>query len=191
MEQFSEENRTAEYMSTLLSKQYRIKNYDEHYRQRLIMQKKAYIAIFTSQFVLFLASLVLPWYRFIKVQTYGETFIIDAGALDLNDWTPYYLVIGSVATLVGIVVILRNSEILRTRIRTINLIIFSTFVMSIFAFMAPEFSSSLSDMFHTDVGFYIISTVGFSIYPHIGYIIYLLLAISVFLGFVLSLFWRL
>ncbi len=190
MDKYSEQETMKGPLTRWLNKNYKIQDYKSHYKNQLHFQRKLYLGFYFSQIVLFPLSLILPWYRFVKTQgSFGETFIIDAGALELNDLTPQFMLLGMIIAFLAILYFLRNLEIKRTKIRLINGIIFFLFILTVFGFMAPEFAAGLGNRFSESIGLYNLSTIGYSIYPLFGYIVYLVLGVSVIVSFVFSLLW--
>ena len=172
-----------------LDKTYKIEDYRSHFQERLHLQRKLYLGFYISQIILFPLAIIFPWYRFVKTQSVGEVFVIEAGALELNDLTPQFLFIGMIIAFVSILYFLRNLEIRRSKIRLINIAILFVFLLTAFGFMAPEFAAGLGDRFSESIGLYNLSTIGYSIYALPGYIIYLILGTSVIGSFVFSLLW--
>ncbi len=86
MDKYTEQQTMKGPLTRWLDKKYKIEDYKSHFMERLYLQRKLYIGFYLSQIVLFPMALILPWFRFIKtVGSFGETFVIDAGALELND----------------------------------------------------------------------------------------------------------
>jgi len=190
MDKYSEQTTMKGPLTRWLDKKYKIEDYKSHLKDRLYLQRKFYIGFYISQIILFPLALILPWYRFIKtVGIFGETFIIDAGALELNDFTVQFLLLGMTIALLAILYFLRNLEIKRTRIRLINAVIFLAFISTIFGFMAPEFAAGLGGRITESIGLYNLSTIGYSIYPLFGYIVYLVLGVSVIASLIFALLW--
>ncbi|MFX0184333.1 MAG: hypothetical protein ACFE95_14715 [Candidatus Hodarchaeota archaeon] len=172
-----------------LKRKYDIGDYsDDHYRN-LKRQHQFFTIQYMLQILLFLGTIIFPWYRFIKTYM-GDSTIIDAGVWQLNDWTIHFLLLGTGYSLLVFIIALRNPVFERSKRRLFNLAFIVILAPVISTFMYPEFAPGLGGHFQESTNFYWISLVGYSIYPHIGYLFLVLLGIVVLIGVILSLIWQ-
>lgn len=172
-----------------LRSKYDIGDYSEEHYRNLKRQHLIFTIQYILQLLLFLGTIIFPWFRFIKTYM-GESTIIDAGAWQLNDWTIHFLWLGTGYTLLVCIIALRYPVFERSKRRILNLGFVVILAPVITTFMSPEFAPGLGGRFQEATTFYWISLSDYSIYPHLGYLFIVLLGLSVIIGVILSLIWQ-
>ncbi|MFX0184332.1 MAG: hypothetical protein ACFE95_14710 [Candidatus Hodarchaeota archaeon] len=140
------------------------------------------------QIPLFLGAALLPWFRFIK--NVSGLVIIDAGAMQLNDWTASILLFGAFCSFCISFWLFRNPNIKGSKYRWINLFFVVLCVPVLFSFIDPKFAPGLGGRHEGVMRIYWISILGYSIWPNIGYTFIIITGIVISIGFLFSLLWQ-
>jgi hypothetical protein len=172
-----------------LKSKYDIGDYSEEHYRSLKRQHQVFIAQYTLQLLLFIGTIIFPWYRFIKTYM-GDSTIIDAGVWQLNDWTIHFLLLGTGYSLLVCIIALRYPVFERSKRRILNVGFVVILAPVITTFMYPEFAPGLGGRFEEATTIYWISLMDYSIYPHIGYLFVILLGLAAIIGVILSFVWQ-